>query len=78
MSGNSNPIALLATRFGGISAMARAVGCPQQTVQDWVTKGHVPSQRIPGVIKTAAKLDPPVRLRPADFFPAEVSADATA
>lgn len=67
----SHPSHLLAIvdRFGGQNAMARALGTSQGTIWGWLRAGHVPSRRVPQVIEAAARLDPPVRLSPADFFP---------
>jgi hypothetical protein len=48
--------------------MARKLGLRQSTVWGWLACGHVPSRRIPEVIAAAARLDPPVHLRPDDFF----------
>lgn len=66
----------IVTAFGGQNAMARALGTSQGTVWGWLRAGHVPSRRIPAVIAAAAGLPTPIKLTPADFFPA--SADKAA
>lgn len=69
MPDEPNPIARIVTRFGGQNAMARAMKCRQSGIFRWVANGHVPSQRIPEVIRCGAAQDPPILLDPNDFFP---------
>lgn len=54
--------------FGGQNAMARALGTSQGTVWGWLQAGHVPSRRIPAIIRAAATLPKPVALTHAQFF----------
>lgn len=68
MAGSSSPIQRIADRFGGQSAMARALKKRHGTVWGWIDRGFVPSPVIPDVIKVAATLRPPVFLEPNDFF----------
>lgn len=68
MTGNSNPIADIAARFGGQTALGRAIDTAQGTVWEWVSKGRVPSSRIPDIIAAGAKQAPPIHLEPNDFF----------
>jgi hypothetical protein len=63
-----NPIDAIVRRFGGQTEMARAVGCAQSTVWNWIRRGHVPSDRIIDIIEIGKTLDPPVHLEPNDFF----------
>lgn len=51
--------------------IADKLGMAQHGVGYWISQGHVPSQRIPQVIRAARRLDPPVKLQPNDFFPRE-------
>ena len=69
-------IASIVEQFGGQTALARRLGCDQSTVSDWVRNNRVPSQRIPEIIAAAAKLNPPVTLRPDDFFDLSATAPA--
>ena len=48
--------------------MARALSLRQSVVWGWKSSGHVPSKRIPEIIAAAGRLNPPVTLRPDDFF----------
>lgn len=68
MTGNTNPIAEIAARFGSQTAFARALGRRQSTVWEWISNGRVPSTSIPEVIEAAAKHEPPIKLQPNDFF----------
>lgn len=57
--------------FGGQNAMARALGISQGTVWGWLRAGHVPSRRIPAIIRAAADLPKPTTLTHAEFFAEE-------
>ncbi len=61
-------ISAIVHMFGGQIHIASALGCGQSTISDWVRNDRVPSWRIPQIIAAAARLDPPVILRPDDFF----------
>lgn len=61
-------IPVIVAHFGGQNSLARILSTRQSTVWGWVSKNRVPSQRIPEIIAAAAKLNPPVTLRPDDFF----------
>lgn len=63
-----NPMARIAERFGGQTALARALGRSQSTVWEWVAAGRAPSWRIPEIIDAGRRQQPPVHLQPADFF----------
>ncbi len=54
--------------FRGQNALARALGVRQSVVWGWTKSEMIPSRRIPEIIAAAARLDPPVILRPDDFF----------
>ena len=54
--------------FGSQTALARALEVRQSVVGGWVLRDTIPSRRIPEIIAAAARLDPPVALRPDDFF----------
>ena len=56
------------SRLGGTRPAARKLGIAAATVQGWRVSGVVPVRRIPQIIAAAARLDPPVTLRPDDFF----------
>jgi predicted DNA-binding transcriptional regulator AlpA len=64
-----NPIQRIADRFGSVTDMARQIGMSQPAVWDWVSRGYVPSKRIPMIIETGRAMDPPIDLEPNDFFP---------
>lgn len=64
--------------FGGQAALGRAIGASQGTVWGWLKSGFVPTRRVPQIIAAAARLDPPVTLTPADFFPAGAGAQQPA
>lgn len=68
MRGYDDHLGQIISKFGGQNALARALGRRQSTVWGWVSRGQVPNRRIPEVIAAAAQLDPPVYLRPDDFF----------
>ncbi|MBP0493051.1 carph-isopro domain-containing protein [Pararoseomonas indoligenes] len=68
MSGHQRAVQSVVSRFGGQNALARQLGLRQSTVWGWVSKGRVPSWRIPEIIAAGAALHDPVRLTPADFF----------
>lgn len=68
MTGISNPIEPIVARFGGQTALARALGTKQSTVWEWVDKGQVPSARIPSIIDAGKRSVPPIKLEPNDFF----------
>lgn len=68
MTGNPNPIAEIAARFGSQTDFARAMGKRQSTVWEWISKGRVPSTCIPDVIEAGARHEPPITLEPNDFF----------
>jgi len=59
-------------RFGGLTAMAKALGHQNPTtVQGWRDRGNIPSRRIPEVIAAAKREGFDLAL--ADFFPAEAA-----
>lgn len=53
---------------GGQRRLAEILSVSQQTVSSWGCGTIIPSRRIPEIIAAAARLDPPVTLRPDDFF----------
>lgn len=53
--------------FGGVRAMARAVGRPPSTVGSWVDRGSIPDAHKPAVMAAASDLG--LAIGPADFFP---------
>ena len=57
-------------KFGGLSALAKALGHSHPTtVQGWRDRGGIPARRQPDVLAKARELG--IDLSPADFFPAE-------
>lgn len=56
----------LIRRFGGMTAMGRAVGVGVTVVQGWKMRGHVPGKRLQSILKAGQTLDPP--LDEAEFF----------
>lgn len=58
----------LVQTFGGVRAMARKLGVPVSTVQNWKTRGLIPASRQGRVLSVARKLGLPIE--PADFFEA--------
>ena len=63
------PVEKIIDAFGGISALARAMGHKNpSTVQGWRDRGCVPARQIPSVIAVAERLGAPSPLSPADFF----------
>lgn len=68
MSGKQTAIKHIVGLFGGQTALARAIGASQPSVWDWVKADRVPSARIPEIIAAAARLEPPLKLQPNDFF----------
>ena len=68
-----NPILDIVALFQTQNRMSLLLDIPQSTIADWVVNGHVPSKRIPEVIEKAARLDPPITLTVADFFPKDSS-----
>ena len=54
-------------RFGGLSALARALGHKHvTTVQGWKLRGVIPAQRQQEVLDAALRLG--IELAPVDFF----------
>ena len=54
-------------RFGGLSALARALDHKHvTTVQGWKERGYVPARQQADVLKAAERED--IALTPADFF----------
>ncbi len=51
--------------FGGLSALARAIGAPVSTVQGWKDRGAIPGQRHGEIIAAAGNLS--IALAAADF-----------
>lgn len=67
MAGNSSPAASIVERFGGQTALARAIGVSQGTVWGWVNTGRIPYSRIDAIVEAARKLEPPLVLDGNDF-----------
>ena len=63
-----NPVRRVAAKFGGQTALGRAIGRRQSVVSKWVANGRIPSEHIPLIIEAATMLVPPVHLQPNDFF----------
>jgi hypothetical protein len=58
----------IAQKFGGVAALARALGHRHPTtVQGWVTRGFIPARQQQAVLTAAQKNA--VDVSPADFFP---------
>jgi hypothetical protein len=63
------PVDRIVDKFGGLTAMAKALGHKNPTtVQGWRLRGSIPSRQIPAVIEAGKSLEAPVHLTPADFF----------
>lgn len=65
---DKNPIRAVAERFGGPSALARALGKKQSTVWEWCNVGRLPYCAIISIIYAGRRATPPIYLRPDDFF----------
>ncbi|WP_352144966.1 carph-isopro domain-containing protein [Gluconobacter cerinus] len=63
-------IDVIIARFG-VSCLARISGVKPPSVIGWRYRGRIPSKRIPQIIEAAKRLDPPVHLKPNDFFQLE-------
>lgn len=51
-------------RFGGLTAMSRALGHRNPTtVQRWKESGTIPPKRYPEILDAGANLDPPLEQR---------------
>lgn len=53
--------AYIVGRFGGIAALAHAIGRPPSTVQGWKERGRIPVDHWPQILTAGATLDPPLR-----------------
>ncbi len=62
--------------FGGVRAMAKAVGRPASTVQSWKDRGSIPDDHKPGVLAAAQRLG--LGIEPPDFFPFDKNEAGTA
>jgi hypothetical protein len=61
------PAERIIARFGGITALAKALGHRNPTtVQGWKERGFVPVRQIGAVVRAGQSLDPP--LSHAEFF----------
>jgi hypothetical protein len=61
------PVDRIVDLFGGLTALAKALGHENpSTVQGWKARGVVPVRQIPVVIEKAAQHG--IALTPADFF----------
>ena len=66
------PAEKIIERFGGIAALARALGHKQpSTVQGWKERGFIPARRQALVL--AAARDQYIELTPADFFASDAA-----
>lgn len=62
-----NIAASIIDKFGGINAMARALGHRNaSTVQGWKATGFIPARRQSHVLETAQRLG--LNVTPSDFF----------
>lgn len=62
--------------FGGVRAMATALGRPVSTVHSWGDRGAIPDEAKPGIYETARNMG--LGLTFADFFPVHLVADDAA
>lgn len=53
-------------RFGGMTAMARALGLAPTVVQGWKDRGNVPGKRLADILSAGQALSPP--LDEGEFF----------
>lgn len=53
-------------KFGGLTALAKALGKPVTTVQGWKERGYIPSKHQETILAKARENK--IRLSPADFF----------
>jgi hypothetical protein len=61
-----NPAVAIIKKFGGMSALARALGHKHvTTVQGWRDSGRIPAKQQPLVLAAADRVG--VRIRPADL-----------
>jgi len=65
MAKNSQAARILAA-FGGLTALAKALGAPVSTIQGWKTRGSIPESRHGEIIAAAGDLDIP--LSASDFI----------
>jgi hypothetical protein len=59
------PASVIADKFGGGSALARALGKQPSTVQRWILKGHIAGDYHAAVNDAAKRLN--IKLKPTDF-----------
>ena len=64
----STKISDIVRLFGSQLKLAVTIDRRQSTIAAWIKHNRVPSKRIPQIIAAAARLNPPVHLRPDDFF----------
>ena len=65
----TRPAAIIADRFGGLSAFAKALDKTPSTVHRWLASGLIPSRHQAAVLEAAKRNR--VKLRAQDFIPAE-------
>lgn len=67
----TKPAAIIAAKFGGLSALAKAFDPPKSpsTCHRWLESGRIPSIHHEATMEAAKRLK--VKLSPKDFFPAQ-------
>lgn len=61
-------------KFGGVRAMAAAIGCAPSTVQGWKNRGTIPDEKKTVVLDTARNSG--IAICRDDFWPAQTSGGA--
>ncbi len=62
------PASRIAAKFGGVVALARALGKAQSTCHRWLVSGFIPSKHQAAVM--AAAREKRIKLRADEFIPA--------
>lgn len=62
-------------KFGGVRAMATALGCAPSTVQGWKNRGSIPDEKKTAVLDTARRSG--VAISRDDFWPSQPPGGAT-
>jgi hypothetical protein len=58
------------SKFGGTRPLAKLLGCPATTVQNWIDRRNIPSKRVASIVQAA--IESGVELALTDFFPVEI------
>jgi hypothetical protein len=61
------PASVIAEKFGGTVAFAKALGRSPSTVHDWLVHGFIPPKENRAVMEAAQAAEPKVKVKPLDF-----------